>query len=354
MTSLSFRWGVIRLASGGGSLGAVGQQTHTATTVRPLPAPDAPQPGDLESKVNDLLQGKNPFGSGPNPTIRAIDDSSYTGQARLNSLLAKAPASLGKFSEGYDAWLLSQAEDVRDIEFTRLLRAMKAEARARQASRKQTKQDDQIAADEKSMRKTQETQGRYRKGAGAKPIIKGLVGQDSATGLQMGAVENPWLVEVAKKLGIDLGGDVEQVAIRTGDYVYTGQVADTKGGPKFTRPEYVYVEDAKSMIMSMPPEKIKEYQKRLGLVEHGLADPILVGLWEDAIYLAQGYARSGQKVELQFIFDTLVNAKVEKMKSGGGGGGGGGGAANRSDEESAYNYYFAMMQILGDISGVGN
>lgn len=342
---------------GGSSTAAKAAATAAAAAGAPPPTPgDAP--GGVENVINDLLQGKNPFGAGT-PMISKLPTAvGATGQARLTSVLAGKPAWIKQNTAQFDRWILALPEDIKDIEYTRLLRQLKAQAQQREAGRKALKADEELFRAEKATVKGDtRKENLYALGNKDKPVIKGLpVTPDAIFGDQ--EIADPqvsaWLQQFVKSTGLDLGDQESELAAKSGLYVYVGQEPDPQGGPGFTRPVYLYRDDAKAMLAAMDPAKLKEYQKRLGLSEHGLADPILQGYWDDAVAVAEGYARRGIKVDLQYIFDTLINAVVEKNKKAGGGrgGGGAGGIAGMSEEEKAYNYYFAMMQILGDISGV--
>lgn len=190
----------------------------------------------------------------------------------------------------------------------------------------------------------------HRRQTKGKPIIRGLpvdagsvLGEASTSDGGSGLSE--WIRQWATKQGLDVTYEDAQEASATGDFVYVGQEEDKAGGPGYMRDVYVYKDDANSGVANMSVEEIADYQNRLGLEVNGIVDPKLQALWEKAVEIGQVYARAGKKVELKFIFDQLVASAVA---GGGLGSGGGGGAANRADTD----YYFAMMQVLGDISGV--
>jgi hypothetical protein len=187
-----------------------------------------------------------------------------------------------------------------------------------------------------------------------KPIIRGLpvdagtvLGESStASGDAGGSGLSEWIRQWATKQGLDVTYEDAQEASATGNFVYVGQEEDKRGGPGYMRDVYVYKDDAASGVANMSVEDIASYQSQLGLEVIGIVDPKLQALWEKAVEIGTQYARAGKKVELKFIFDTLVASAV--AGGGLGSGGGGGGGSTKADTD----YYFAMMQVLGDISGV--
>lgn len=313
------------------------------------------------------------------------------GKARFDKLMESAP-----MGDGYINWVLAQPEDPTDIEFTRMLRAAKEAARQQQegitnpadqslmwarAGKGGTKDEkdrrdaappsegrpigENVGLTVGDNRQNQRAEGEIRNKSdksmeryyGTVPIIRGV----PASTEQILSEEaddqpnSPWLQQFAKSQAIQLKrqtgssgeplpGAPEELA-KNGDYVYVGTEKDKYG---YERPVYVYAIDAKASMAKMPPDKIRAYQKALKLPVTGIAEGPLKQLWDNAVAYAQEYARAGQKVELQFIFDTLVQSAIKQVNARGGGGGGGAGAPDLNEDD----YYFAMMQVLGDISGV--
>lgn len=325
----------------------------TASQGASLPPPDDPL--DLNQRY---VQNQNRDDPPPNVgrVLGNMDlGSLVVGKNRFDMMLGKAPFDKG--SEFYEKWVLGLPEDPVDVEYTRLLRALKDKIRADQVRRQEKETQPALIKSERDARQMADRERAHRGSMGDVPIIKGMpVGPDAVFGDQeTGDPQlSAWLQQFVKSTGLDLSVDQSSVAAKSGMYVYVGQEDDPEGGVGFRRDVFVYEEDAKSMLTAVDPEKLKGYQKRLGLEEHGLADPILQGYWDDAVQMAQLYARQGKKVDLQFIFDQLINAVEAKQRRSGGRGGGGGGIAGMSEEERTYDLYFAMMQVLGDISGVGN
>lgn len=163
--------------------------------------------------------------------------------------------------------------------------------------------------------------------------------------------ESIWLKAFLEDRGLYLTEGTREALANTGEFVYIGNDKTTfqdtvqeKGGYENNRPVYLLADNAKAMVATLSQEKIKEYQARLGNPETGILDNDIIGIWDDAVEQAQRYAMSGRRVELQFIFESLIEQKAaEKSASGGGGG---------RTPLNDIDYYFAMMQVLGDISGV--
>jgi hypothetical protein len=193
------------------------------------------------------------------------------------------------------------------------------------------------------------------------PIIKGApvtVGQIFAEEEETGGVEyfpgpgeapgSPFLRQFAKLQGIDISRVGKEALTRTGDYVYAGTERDEYG---FERPVYIFFADAKASMARWGPDRIKGFQRQLGLPQTGMAEGDLKKLWDYAVEVAQEYAKAGMKVDVQFIFDTVFKQAVAQYQASLRGGGGGGGGAG-TEPLSEIDYYFAMMPVLGDISGV--
>lgn len=150
--------------------------------------------------------------------------------------------------------------------------------------------------------------------------------------------------------GIVLEPGQRHRALETGEYVYMGQ--EHNETLNISRDSYFHVSDAVAAAADprvLPPEVIAKYQEGLGSQVTGFMDPYLIGIWKQAVAYAADVAKAGYKVSPREIFDLWMTSAIEqKRKEGGGGGGGAGGQRLES-----YDYYRSMMQILGDISGVG-
>jgi hypothetical protein len=283
-----------------------------------------------------------------------------TGKARFDFVMSRALPD----EDSQDKFVLTLVEDPNDVEYTRLLRQAKAEARHRQELAMRPQGDSQPvvgsqaqakrAAKEIDAKADRPLHGYYEK----EPVIKGM--PVSAEGIFAEAAEaeaaaagkkveqsSPWLAQFAKSKAIQISRPYAEALAKTHDYVFAGTTKDRFG---FVRPTWMFKDDAKASITAMPQAKIKAYQKKLDLPQSGLVDPDLQNLWDYAVAMAQNYNLAGQRVDLEYIFETLVNAQAAANAAKGRGGGGGAGAEPLTDVD----YYFAMMQVLGDISGVEN
>lgn len=296
------------------------------------------------------------------------------GQARLDDLLAHA--KYPKDSPQFDDWIIGYAYDPNDPMFNILLRQLKQEAMGRSAERRMREgkagpaeqaaqatidaAGPQLAATagqgtvltQQSIQRREERQYDFRQSVEGRPIIKGLnVDEQQALAEEAGAEPGPlseFVAMFSKDQALDVNRATSAVAVKSGKYAYAGQQEDTRGGAGFMRDVYLYEDDALASITSLDPDTIVEYQRRLGLPETGLVDSDLMDLWKEAVRQSELYARNGKKVEMKFIFDSLVDRIEASGGLGRGRGGGGGGGRGMQD----FDYYFATMDILGDISGV--
>lgn len=333
----------------------------------PLPS----NPYVREGGPGDLI----PIGSNTVP----VGSQTETGRARFDTLMANAPGMFEKDSYEYNKWVLSLQEDLNDIEFTRLLR--QAKERAQLVERQRTASQGEMRYGLKKVKAGEPAaptpptpdggvtgtlpgtgpssksrfekfeEGQHRDATRNTPIIQGI---PTSSERVLGDPDNPggepdaFLQAYVNGTGLPVTDKQAQVAARSGQWVYGGQVDDPSGGKGYKRDLYVYVEDASAQLSSMPTDKIKAYQTKMGNTATGVVDPALQKLWDTAVATAANYARAGKKVTVQFIFDTLVAAQAAS----GGGGGGGRFAGETPNEMASIDYYRAMMEILGDISGV--
>lgn len=305
-----------------------------------------------------------------------IDSStSLRGKIRFDYLMSHSNRLPGE--EGYDEWLLNFKEDPTDPEFNALIEQAKSAAAQRIAARTRRDEkssifpvveqpvDSEIDRELRGTPVASDQQGRRSEhirdqvdahgnivNAPDTPIIQGLpVGAENTLSGDAGQANNDsqlssWVKQWANDQDLKVNVDDTATTVRTGEYVYVGeqQYAATSSEAGYTRPIYVYKDDAKASVTNMNPDDIKAIQTSLGLPVTGLVDKYIQSMWDEAVEMGQGYARAGNKVDLKFLFDSVVQAKIA---GGGFGGGGGGGAASTVDD-----YYFTMMRVLGDISGV--
>lgn len=313
------------------------------------------------------------------------------GKDRFNKLLESAPAGWGGGNtEAYAQWLWSVPDDPTDPEFSQLLHERQRQLSAggypapqqgaihyqgsasssgfqgdRSTSDAAGRANRQAAADQKiagiergdigkTRKREAADQDQYRQQTSA-PIITGMpvdaqqiLSDAAAVGGAPVGIPSAWLKDFTKDWDLGLEGDYAGAAAKSGDYVYVGQANDPNGGPNFKRDKYVYKDDAKASVTGMDPARVKAVQAKLGLPQTGLVDPTIAAIWDDSVEMAGRYARNGQKVTLDFIFDTLVSAQA----AGRSGGGGGNGLEKGAVDQAGVDYYMAMMQVLGDISGV--
>lgn len=332
------------------------------------------------------------------------------GKTRFDYVMGQAGRGAPLTANGpdYDTWVLSLPEDPNDIAYTQLLRQAKQAALARQrvraqvsagekqwkitgkpatpeevkAAQQQAQQagqagqpstpwaswtgapppvDPPVSGLNKSQTEKQKRadEAAYKQAQSGKAMVFGMPIDATAPGVGIGGPAAPGTPKdpyVERWLqGEELNTDARntQFVTSSGQWVYTGEQQDPNGPAGFTRPSYTYYEDAESMITGLPVGQIKAYQHKLGLPETGVVGVDLQGLWHDAVVQAQKYAMQGQKVTLQFIFDSVVADAIAKR--GAVGGGGGSQWADETPEDLAgADYYMAMMQVLGDISGVGS
>lgn len=141
---------------------------------------------------------------------------------------------------------------------------------------------------------------------------------------------------------------------RSGAYVYVGTETDPETGA--VRDVYVYAGDATAGLYALGPSEIKRYQAMTGAPQTGVPGPEdqLQAVWDYAVKTAQGYAQAGIKMSVREIFDNEMRNRQRAYANRGGGGGGGGlgGLEEDPEDRAAVDYYRAMMQVLGDISGV--
>lgn len=344
--------------------------------------PGAPQPGNipLPPIVGPKLPNQMPDG--------------YSGKARFDWMVANRPAFAGQPDlHDYNQWILSLQADPNDPEFTALLRQAQAKAYrnendplAGQISTAAPPKPGQLQASVKFIKKPPATQpdvttagmpptaptapkkvtappdtverdiantkrqlGIQRQ-YGNTPLIKGMDIAEADIFEQGGG---GLLADFVKNHELQLSGTQGQMAIYSGDYVYTGKTTQTIGGYKVDRDTYVFAKDADAAIVDLGADAIKAYQKKLGLLPTGVVDPALASLWHNAVEIAQIYTKAGKKVDLKFIFDQLVAGQVAGV-AGGGGGGGRRFIGETPEEIVGIDYYRAMMDVLGDISGVGS
>lgn len=331
-------------------------------------------PADPEYSMalaNEQNRAQEVVSGGAAGTRRAVD---YKISSQLEGLEPE--------SAEYDAKLLSLSTDWRDPLYSVTLLKLKSEAKARErlrmspqdAADARAKEQQSVLAARYGEPDQPAVQAEYNKAAGAvqdrsgprpedkdatdeyrrrntgKAIVLGMpVSAESILSEEAapaGDATSEWVKQWANDQGLNLGYDATKQAVNSGFFVYVGSRDMPEGGPGFKRDVYVYQTDAKAMITGMSEETIADYQNQLGLDVTGIVDPKLQAFWEEAVEQAQQYARQGKKIDLMFLFNAKVAAQA--AKGGLGGGGGGGGRAPMTDSD----YYFAMMQVMGDIGQV--
>lgn len=167
------------------------------------------------------------------------------------------------------------------------------------------------------------------------PVSQGSLGTPSG--------EDAALAQFMSRNGKVLTGSQSSYAKTSGAFVYVGSRTLRDGSTEET---YMYVQDAKNALVALGSQRLADYQTTLGLPVTGYPDKQLRAMWDFAVEEAASSAAADVKNTVQEIFDSMINANAGKL--GGGGGGGGSGAAPLD----SYDYYRAMMQVLGDVSGV--
>lgn len=321
--------------------------TSTATTDDNIGGviPTDPNPGGKPGKVSN----KPP----------AIDSFAPKGLAKFKALLYEMQIKGVTGEKASDEFILNAQFDPVDKEFNTALAKAKSEARNRNSkANPKTAAGDQESAihfmDSKAkpsdamlnsqvQKRQSQDQMQYRDDMSDTAMLKGMP-VDLQAAFEDANLDG-FVQQFASNEELQFqSDDSRSLATKSGQYVYTGKAADSKGGAAYQRDQYLYSADAEAMLAGMDPATIKQYQAKLGLLESGVVDPDLQKLWQQAVETGQLYARAGKKVTLQFIFDSLVDAQVAANAKTGAG-------PRVLDEDS---YYFAMMQILGDISGVGS
>lgn len=185
-----------------------------------------------------------------------------------------------------------------------------------------------------------------------RPRFKGLpITAADLFGNPLGATSgDPDLDAFMSENGIVLNPYTANKAVMTGQYVYFGQ--EYNETLNTSRDVYMFTDQAKSSGVDpklLPPALISQYQKDMGLPVTGRVEGELKQLWDKAVDYAVDLIKTGQKISPKEVFTVWVQSLIEQYKASGGRGGGGGGGARME----TFDYYRAMMQVLGDISGVG-
>jgi len=369
------------------------QKRYRTDTPPPVVGTNPPPPGPPLPFVGPITGDK-----GNTPGLRGTD--------RFRYVMSSAPPGMtGEGTSDRDEWILSIPDDPTDPEFSKMLADAKVGAAARNRERSYERthggkhmpsladpnvkgptvlgvgaltakgrvelQNPKPGPDpgsqptlngppptgpnqkQKNAKLDEQEAKRHRFLYDGRPVIQGvpataesILGQAEEN---PGGAPSPFLEQFARDQEINLNPDYTRAAVKTGDYVYVGERDDPGGGKGYTRAVYVYAKDAQAQIAKMPPDQIKKYQAKMGLPQTGLVDPELQQAWDYAVEVGRGYARAGMKVELKFIFETLLGSG---SLSKGGGGGGGRFAGETPEDMAGVDYYQAMMQVLGDISGV--
>lgn len=306
-------------------------------------------------------------------------DTAKRGKARFEAEMSAAQGRLfgGAWSHDFNQWVLGLREDPNDPEYNSILAWAKGNAERKEkgldasANNAGEKGTEGFKIPEGILKKPTLTAAQPAAGGdttSTAPVFQGgfkSAESDAEFGterFQGGTLqtqkrpddESPGNAELNKfrrDKGLMLPPEDASRSKTSGEYVYMGTEKNPNG--KAQRDLYMTADDAKNAIGAIPEAKIASYQKMLGLPQTGKIDNDLMGLWNQAVQEAQVYATQGRKVSVQELFDIRVNALAARLKARGGGGGGGGGGLEQDPEDmAAADYYFAMMQILGDTSGV--
>lgn len=178
------------------------------------------------------------------------------------------------------------------------------------------------------------------------PTFKGRpVGTDEL--YTEGNVQDPYLQGFLSENGIQLTGDQQNKALRSGKYVYMG--TEHNDELNVDRPVYMFTDDAQAASMHVDAAVLSGYQKALGSEVTGHMDPYMLSVWDKAVEMAsrdtQASDASHHPMSVREWFDILMQSAIAQKKAGAAGGG---------VQYEEFDYYKAMMQVLGDISGVGN
>jgi len=182
-------------------------------------------------------------------------------------------------------------------------------------------------------------------------IFTGTPASDQSLATPTGT--DPILAQFMDVNGKLLTGPQAEMAKRSGSFVYMGMTTSTtEHGYTAQKNQWMFVQDAYAGLAAQGPEKVKQYQGMLGVEQTGILNNDADGLqsmWNAAVKQAQLYAVAGLKVSVQEIFDSYLRSTVAAKKSRGGGGSF---IGDNPVDIAAIDYYRAMMQILGDISGM--
>lgn len=350
-----------------------------------MPVTRGDEPGEAPVVVAtpSIVRPGDPTFTGPvipAPIVPRID-TTLKGKARFDDMLNRNRPLFGSGIGGHDynQWILSQPEDLSDPEYNQILLAAKAQAKRAEEGFGQEAANapfgTKIRKDAKRLKPpvtpADGGTGPAEAGLNVGPslladeekrleaerhkvltqVFKGVPTSEASLGTRQGT--DPMLSRFMDINGKPLEGPQAEYAKRSGAFVYMG--AKPSGIGVYTD-EYVYTDDAKAALVTLGADRIKAYQTTLGMDATGVpmpGDP-LDDLWQAAVKQAQNFAISGIKMSVIELFEGYVRANAGRAKRGGGGGGGGGGGfiGQNPEDVAAIDYYRAMMQILGDISGV--
>lgn len=303
-------------------------------------------------------------------------DTAKRGKARFEAEMSAAQGRIfgGAWSHDFNQWVLGLREDPEDPEYNAILAWAKSNAERKEkgldasANNAGEKGTEGFKIPDGILKKPTLTAVQPAAGGDKTPVFQGgfkSAESDAEFGkerFQGGTLQtqkrpdddspgNAELNKFRREKGLMLPPEDASRAKTSGEYVYMGTEQNPNG--KAQRDLYMTEADAKAAIGAIPEAKVAAYQKMLGLPQTGKIDGDLMTLWNNAVVQAQVYAQNGKKVSVQELFDVRVNALAARLKARGGGGGGGGGGLQQDPEDmAAADYYMAMMQILGDISGV--
>lgn len=354
---------------------------------------ESQQEANIVTQTPDALRAASLIGRPPiNPlnlpglNVPVLDfEKKLRGRARLQDLITRNKGYHGKgvWSKEFNQWILAQATDSLDEEYTRALSQTQETARRiergdkvdrarlpwldQAAQPKRTRPD--AATDEEQLRAekpksplqakplTEEQQLREEKAYGAKWTQNSVFyGNPMTERSAWSGKDDTELAKWMAREGKELGGNQAQFARTSGAFAYMGPSPASSVNEVGRRNEtWMYTTTANGGLVVQGKDKVKAYQKRWGEPETGIPSDQMQNLWEKAVQHSQLYAQANIKVSVQEIFDSwLAQAEADRAAKKAAGGGRSSGLEESAVDMAAVDYYRGMMQVLGDISGVSS
>jgi len=341
-------------------------------------SPSTPPPTTTPVYPGPLAPGVNP------PAGVGLPATNMRGKERFDDMLNKNRIlfSTGMWGHDFNMWALSLKDDPTDPEYNQWVQWLRNNAKLKERGDKITaapgakKPKDELTAppgttavgglllgekphmaggniradmrspfatmtDTEMLRydKQRDKTQRIAIKASQEDVFKGRpIGADEIYDQQ---VEDDYLRRFMEANGIAISGDTKTLALRSGSYVYMGEEDVPQYGTHHS--VFMYQDDAEFALASLPTAQLAAYQEQLGLPVTGKVDPQLASLWKQAVAGATSYAATGQKVSPKELMDLYVSATASNSRS-----------AAAGVTYDSWDYYRAMMQVNGDISGVEN